>query len=206
MSNNHFWDKRYIEEGEIWNRGQSLTANFLSQLVPKDSNIFEIGFGYGRDVIHLAQQGYRVSAIEQSVVGYNMAVTQLREIGIVHSPHLIRDDFLNVALPSNAFDAVCSHRVIHLLDNDSVSKYCNKVANIVRDNGLIFIAARDPRGNKPLRKNHTVSLWDEQRFYNSFSEHFTIDKIIQGEELESASNPVPTYFTLMIAQRKPRMG
>jgi len=139
-------------------------------------------------------------------VGHAMATAYANKATDKSPPRLIQGDFLDAVLPRNTFDAVWSHRVIHLLEDEySVDAYRQRLADIIKDHGIALIAARDPRGVKPTREGHTVSFWDKARFQRVFEQNFTVEQIIQGEELESANNPVPTYFTLMVARRKPRM-
>lgn len=202
MPDGDFWSNRYLREGEIWLNKPSLTALFLSQSLPPGSKIFEIGFGYGRDLVYLAGQGFQVSGIERSEVGVKMARNQLMKQSSGFGQDLMQGDFLEAVLPSEIYDAVICHRVVHLLTEDGhVSTFENKVAQILKPQGMLLISARDPRGVKPERKGHNVEFWDEQRFQSVFGRDFEISEFIQGEEIESASNPVSTFFTMMVARR-----
>ncbi|MEM1282271.1 MAG: methyltransferase domain-containing protein [Bacteroidota bacterium] len=202
MSDN-LWDRRYSREGEIWNTSPSLTARFISQNIPVSASLFEIGFGYGRDLVALTKKGYNVTGIEASSIGRSMAVESLKNSKITSSPWLLQGDFLNAVLPHQKFDVVYSHRVIHLLQDDyAVNAYRDRVLEIIKDKGHLLLSARDPRGVKPSRKGHHVSFWDAERFERVFGKDFAIEQLIEGEEIESASNPVPTYFTLMVARRR----
>lgn len=199
MSGTDFWSDRYEKEGQIWLDTPSLTALFVEKVANKKLEILEVGFGYGRDVAYLSQKGYQLSGIEQAEVGYQMAQQQLQGL----SPDLIQGDFLTTNF-NQQYDIIYSHRVAHLFTEvDQVQDFAQKLASTVKPKGKIFISARDARGTKPKRKGHQVNFWDENRFETVFEKDFLIQQFTKGEEIESKSNPQPTYFTLMIAERRP---
>lgn len=201
---NDFWSNRYKQEREIWLNEPSLTAKFLEQVIPLKAKIFEIGFGYGRDAFYLASKGFDVQGIEQSIEGYRMAQEQVCSGKYSNPPSLLLGDFLKANLHHQAFDAVYSHRVAHLFtQEEQVEQYVRQVASIIKEGGYLLTSARDSRGQKPSRPGHHVNFWNEQRFSDTFGKQFQIQSFLQGQEIESANNPVPTFFTLMIAQRRP---
>lgn len=203
MPQNNFWDKRYEKEGEIWRQTPSLTAEFVHQSLPEGSKVFEIGFGYGRDVAFLVKKGLSVSGIENSSVGHAMASNRLAELQMPQGTNLIKGDFLKATLPKDEFDAVFSHRVIHLLkEKQAVDVFAGRATKLLKPGGMLLVSGRDARGMKPDRKGHHVSLWDENRFLETFGKDFEIETFLKGEEIESQSNPGMTFFTVMVAKRK----
>ncbi|MEL6718596.1 MAG: class I SAM-dependent methyltransferase [Bacteroidota bacterium] len=173
-----------------------MTALFVEEAASKTSEILEVGFGYGRDITYLSQKRYKISGIEQSEVGYQMA----QQENLVSN--LIQGDFLTTSF-NQQYDIIYSHRVAHLFtEAHQVQDFVQKLSSIVKPQGKIFISARDARGTKPKRKGHQVNFWDESRFETIFGEDFLIEQFIKGEEMESKTNPQPTYFTLMIAERR----
>ncbi|MEM8527800.1 MAG: class I SAM-dependent methyltransferase [Bacteroidota bacterium] len=196
MSNTDFWSNRYQKEGQIWLDQPSLTALFVEKVADRNSEILEVGFGYGRDIAYLSQKRYKISGIEQSEVGYQMA-QQENSVS-----NLIQGDFLTTNF-NQQYDIIYSHRVAHLFtEEDQVQDFAQKLASTVKPKGKIFISARDARGIKPKRKGHQVNFWDESRFETVFGKDFLIEQFIKGEEMESKTNPQSTYFTLMIAERR----
>jgi len=200
LSNTDFWSNRYQKEGQIWSDNPSLTTLFVEKAANRNSEILEVGFGYGRDIAYLSQKCYRISGIEQSEVGYQMAQRQLQVKAL--APKLIQGNFLSTNF-NQQYDIIYSHRVAHLFtEEDQVQDFAQKLASTVKPKGKIFISARDARGTKPKHKGHQVNFWNESRFEAIFGKDFLIEQFIKGEEIESKSNPQPTYFTLMIAERR----
>lgn len=200
---NGFWSKRYREEREIWLQKPSLTATFLAQLTPAPARIFEVGFGYGRDVTYLHSKGYEVHGMELSEEGFQMALKQTYADGI-NSANLLLGDFLQTSFSNQTFDAVYSHRVAHLFTEEwQINQYVKTSASMLKSGGYLLTSARDVRSKKPKRVGHRLELWDQDRFSKYFAGHFEIENFIEGEEIESANNPEPTFFTIMVARCKP---
>lgn len=216
------WDRRYEEEGHIWGDEPSQTARIVTDLLDfPNNNIIEVGYGYGRDLVEMVRNGHRVYGIETSTVGQNEAIRSLREIGRENQAGLLKDEFTNAAIPTNFFDALYSHRMLHLLgSNGLVRAFANKASKVLKPGGLICISARDKRDFDPEqmkdlgngqaeyiiegREGHVITFWDEERFKDVFSEHFDIsDNFIKGEEIESLKNPDKvSNFTIMTGHKK----
>lgn len=219
-----FWSRRYVKEGHIWGDDPSMTAELLAEQLNPVSNILEVGFGYGRDIIELVQQGHRVTGVEMAIVGLNEATRQLREKLNAGQAHLHVGEFSRASLPKEEFDAVFSHRMLHLLgQNGLVRAFANRAAGILKPDGLLYVSARDPRDFNPEqmikhpdktvtyredieelgdRKGQLITLWDEARFRETFEKKFDILGFKQGQEIESQVNPIPSYFTIMMARKK----
>lgn len=200
MGDADFWSQRYAKEGEIWAKEPSLTALFLSKALPKGAELFEIGFGYGRDLIYLAKEGYAVDGIERAAVGIEMANAHIVQHILEYPTKLLQGDFLTSALPQKKYDAIYAHRMLHLLQTpEEIEAFVKRCKILLKPGGMLVLSARDDRGVKPERKGHHVSFWDTDRFKNVFEQEFEIQSFIQGEEIESKSNSHPTYFTIMQA-------
>lgn len=210
-----FWSKRYLKEGQLWGDKPSAAAYFAGSLSDKGSKVFDIGYGYGRDLIYVAEAGHEVSGIDPAEVGKDMAVKLLEDSGHDASGVIV-GDFNKAALSVDYFDTVFSHRVLHLIPENEIEAFVEQCAKILKKGGLICIAARDNRDFNPTqmvmhkdgraeyihRKGHFISFWNEERFKKAFSKHFYIEGFVEGSEIESVQNPVPSYYTAMLAKRK----
>ncbi len=224
------WSRRYANEGHIWGDEASKTAEDLIDVLDPSSKVLEVGFGYGRDLLHLLQQGHYVYGIEKAVVGLSEATRQAQEYIDLGKAHLILSNFISVDLKQGSFDAVLSHRVLHLLgQNGNIKAFVNRAAGALKQGGLLYVSARDQRDFNPEqmirqkdgtvtyredvpklgdRRGQLISLWDEARFREAFSNKFDIMSIEQGNEAESLTNldesgqPVQSFFTVMKARKK----
>jgi len=209
-----FWSRRYIYEGFIWGAAASPTAKHLMTRLKEKSTVFEVGFGYGRDLAALAEQGHKVSGIEESPIGRANALDLLKKS---HNASLLCGDFLAAALPPQKFDAMISHRMLHLLkEYEQIESFVQRAAHIVKPEGLVCISARDTRDldrnvmndlgggvyEYKDRPGHKIRYFDECNFESAFNSHFDIQEFVQESEIESIGRAVPTYFTIMLAKRR----
>ncbi|WP_104107931.1 class I SAM-dependent methyltransferase [Nocardioides sp. 616] len=64
----HHWDARYAEHGLVWRAGPNeFVAAELSDLQP--GRAVDLGAGEGRNALWLAERGWRVTAVDFSLVG-----------------------------------------------------------------------------------------------------------------------------------------
>ena len=216
------WDTRYKTEGHIWGDEPSMTGKILTGLLPSRSHVMEFGYGYGRDMQEVLLHGHSVYGIEKSDAGHSEAQKILRsfvDTGLAQL--LLIGDFTKASLPQDGFDAVYSHRVLHLLGKNGLVRAFNAHASrILKPGGLFVVSARNPEDFDPKqmvwredglaeykpsfksRKGQVIRFWDEKLFTETFQDNFDIEKFIKGTEKESESNPVDTHFTIMIARKK----
>lgn len=224
------WSRRYLAEGHIWGDEASQTAEMLVDHLQHPSRILEIGFGYGRDLTRLLQEGHNVTGVEKAAIGLAEATRQIQQYMDHGRAHLTLGDFTTTDPRPGGVDAVLSHRVLHLLgQNGLVSAFVNKTAAALKPGGLLFVSARDHRDFNPEqmnrhddgtityredvkklgdRRGQLISLWDQARFEEAFSKKFDFIGFEQGNEPESINNvdadgkPVQTFYTIMKARKK----
>jgi SAM-dependent methyltransferase len=210
-----FWDRRYREEGAIWGEEPSPTALLAAKYLRAHDRVLDIGFGYGRDVLFLARQGCRVAGIDLSCEGRRLTEERLQRAKL-QAEALITGRFESVPLARGEFDALLSHRMIHLLTTpDAIAQFATKVLDVLKPGGLLCVAARNPLDLKPngmirveqgvyeyaSRPGHRIRYWDDAAFRGAFGNEFEILSLTPGSEIESMQRPVPCYFTMMAARR-----
>jgi len=212
----YLWDTRYKNEGHIWGDKLSPTAKRLIELVKPESKVFEVGYGYGRDLIPLSDI-YQMHGIDKSNEGYKKTIRRLRAKA-QSIKGVLKGDFNTATnLPRQTVDAVISHRTLHLLteENDARS-FPAQMPKILKPGGILCISARDKRdfnskemiehGNGVVsykkRPTHLIRAWDEAMFEEYFGEYCDIKSFEQSSEIESQKNPKPSYVTIMTAKLK----
>ncbi len=219
----HEWDNRYSKWNNIWGDKPSPSAKILLEELNGPSSVLEVGFGYGRDALAICHEGHSLTGLELSSVGLSKACQQMGSYIRSGRAHLGVGEFTSAQLPKAAFDAVFSHRTLHLMGNNGlVDAFASRAAKVIKPGGLLVVSARDmldfdpeqmvrrPYGmveykaDVPDRHGQLISLWDEARFGQTFEEKFNIKCFISSEEMEAVNNPEKTAkFTIMVAERKP---
>jgi SAM-dependent methyltransferase len=219
------WDRRYSSEREIWGERPSLVGQMVYEMTSSGSRILDVGAGYGRDEFYLLRKGDRyVYAVEPSQEGCNMMLQRARELKSRHWPIIIKNDFnaepfrhQKGPLRRNFFDAVMSHRTLHLLDKQQVKPFAQKIMACVRPGGLIVVSARctsdfdqqdmtwidegEGIAEYNKRPGHRITFWN-QRMLKEHFQGLEIENISYEEEIEALRGPKLTKLIFMIA-RKP---
>ncbi len=230
------WDRRYADEGHIWGNDSSPTADLLRDTIrnqpgkgPQLFMLCDIGCGYGRDALKFAAAGHTVLAIDPSKKGLELASATQRQLnseGLMKGSVTFMHGTMAHVLDAHVghFDAIYSHRTIHLLDPKPVDDFAVKAAERIVPGGFLCIGARSPKDFNPeqmkaltvhgktvrdavytdkKREGHVLHFWDKARFREVFARDFNIKQFVTTTELEAVTNPgVMTSLLIMLAQRK----
>jgi len=212
------WDKRYKNEGLLWGDAPSLTAEIVNRHLKKNSIVLDFGFGYGRDILYLAQKGHKVFGYELSEEGASKASELVKNTSIKENVIISVGEFDTNTLAENSFDAIYSHRTLHLLDDSVLNSFLIQLNKLLKPGGFACLSARDHRDFNPdqmykvspgvavykehVRSDHKIRFWSEEMFMSYFSDDFYGFSYFQGSEVESKSNPqTETFFTVMFAYK-----
>lgn len=211
-----FWDTRYRAEGAIWGEAPSPTAQVAAQHLTPRARLLEIGFGYGRDLPFYIRQGCRVTAIDLSATGRELAEERLQREGL-HAESLLSGRFEQREFPES-FDVVVSHRMAHLLvDPAEMAAFSARVRQVLRPGGLLCLGARNLHDLDPAamiclgegvyeyaaRPGHRIRYWDHDAFRRTFNGSFELRSLVETTEPESQGHPVPCHLTVMVGQMRP---
>ncbi len=220
------WNSRYSADGVLWGRGPSETVILLQEAlatlrdgVYRAREIITVGAGYGRDEMFLAASGANITAFEIASQGIKLGKKLAKENNVGNRIDWKEEDFSKTK-HRKTYDALLSHRTLHLLDDKQVKDFVRKTTSSVKEGGLIAISARNfsdfnpdqmrwlserdgiAESTLPEREGHIIHFWDEAKFRRHFSNNFEIELFKSGSEIESFGNDVQTKFTLMLAYKK----
>jgi SAM-dependent methyltransferase len=215
-----WWDERFGREGVIWGEDPSPTARTALRYLPAGAAVLEVGFGYGRDLAFLLQQGFRVSGIDLSPEARRRTEARLRRAGL-RPEHLETGAFEDSALPDASFDAVVSHRMAHLLvSEETVARFADKAARVLRPRGILCLGVRNAEDLNPAevrraaehvyeytpRPGHWIRFWDDTALGEAFGKAFTILALDRVCEIESGSRPIPCRLTILVGRKNGGAG
>lgn len=231
---NSLWDTRYANEGFLWGERPGPASDILigaiTMLKATDAQtqlrILDFGTGYGRDAVHFANNGFVAVGIDESPVGLELA-EQLRRKAQKSDDRngyaiFQRGDIGTMkSYPTGSFDAVFSHRTLHLLKPNTLKSFATQAARLLQPDGILCISARSFKDFNPEqmrwlpgqenkaaeytlegRKGHIVNFFDKDRFSKLFGPHFDILSFTEGHEMESLTNPRPSMLLTMLARAK----
>jgi SAM-dependent methyltransferase len=138
-----FWDERYASSERVWSgRPNRRLVEQVADLPP--GRALEVGCGEGADAIWLAEQGWRVEAVDVSRVALERTAQHAIERGV--------DDCLKVGeydamagdppLDQEAFDLVSVH-FLHVPRRDFDDVY-RRIAAAVAPGGRLLVVAHHP--------------------------------------------------------------
>ena len=203
------WSKRYRDEGFLWGKKPSKCAQTLINMLNPNSQIIELGCGYGRDTKTFLEHGHDIEAFDKAEIGITKAQERLEEYITAKRASIIHGDFLSAQITKDSFDAAFSHRTLHLIDPNLAPKVIERLSNVLNSGGLLVLSARCPLdfNEKQMewvntkesndnyttaiyknRESHLINFYDESRLTKLLRGHFTDLTFEHGEELESCNN------------------
>ncbi|PCJ99131.1 MAG: hypothetical protein COA45_06730 [Zetaproteobacteria bacterium] len=224
------WGKRYLgNNGHLWKDDPSACGEFLLNELKEPSLILDLGCGYGRDSKALLEQGHYVLGVDKSKGAIIASKKELSDYIDEKKAFVTNGDFAETSFIKDNFDAVLSHRMLHLPDPDDARAIIDNIATALKPGGLLVLTARrhddfnedqmkwvntnssNDNGNTAVYKDrpqHKINFYDEDRFRSVLSEKFTDLSFEQGEEIESVGNfdkngkPVMSQFLRVTARKK----
>ena len=157
-----FWNRRYSAHSACWGEDGSPTLQAALRHFPASGRVLEIGYGYGRDLLLLARRGLEVVGIDPAGEGRRMAEERLAVRRLAAT--LMTADFVEADLPVAAFDAVLSHRTLHLMTGPGMAeRFVRKLAAVARPGAIACIGTRDLRDLDPGRYRAKQDLLRSER-------------------------------------------
>lgn len=115
------------------------TMHYVRRMIPKNSDILEVGAGTGRYSIALAEEGYNVTAVE--LAEKNLAILKRNSEGIKNI-HSYRGDALDLSRFANdMFDTVLVlGPLYHLYEESDQKKALNEAIRVTKPGGIVMVA------------------------------------------------------------------
>lgn len=117
---------RHIKEGE-----------FFMENISNGGKILDAGCGDGRDCQVFSERGFKVTGIDLTPEFLEIARSK------VPLGSFLNMDMRNLNFPENNFDGVWSCASIVHMDHSGVSKFLAETRRVLRNNGILYIAAKE---------------------------------------------------------------
>jgi len=153
------WDAVYRETAPDqlpWNAGgpdADLVRLVESGKVPVGRAI-DLGAGPGHDAIYLAQQKFKVLAVDISPAAIELAKANAKAAGVGVAIDFRVEDVLKLSSPAGTATFINDRGCFHVLAAADRQTYINRVAGVLASEGLIFLRTfneHEPPGPGPHR-------------------------------------------------------
>ncbi len=139
------WNTLFNQDEYRWKKPhEGITALIPEWKMKGVINVLDIGFGAGRHVVYLAEQGFTVSAIDISVNGFSFTEEWLEVKGL--NADLRIGDFSQLDFPDSSFDAVVSTYVLHHGTFSRMMQAFFEIYRILRVGGVGFVTLQSSVG------------------------------------------------------------
>ncbi|MFA6446986.1 MAG: methyltransferase domain-containing protein [Patescibacteria group bacterium] len=133
------YNSRYSSKTLYWgNKPHSLVVA-LKKLLPVGSSILDLGCGEGQNAIHLAQNGFKVTAIDISKPGIDKlkAIAKQKKVKIVAKVA----DVIKYVENDAKFDAIICMNVLQFIPANKIKRVVKRIQAKTKKNGYITIAS-----------------------------------------------------------------
>ncbi|MBI2312155.1 MAG: class I SAM-dependent methyltransferase [Betaproteobacteria bacterium] len=141
-----FWSRRYRLEGFIWGAepspcARAAVSRFRSQGARE---VLVLGCGYGRDAKYMADEGFNVTAVDFAEGALELA-RQWHANGRSRRVTYVLDNIAELGFGDSSFDAVYSHRTLHLLlSREKLEQGITAIHRVLKPGGLACLSVRNP--------------------------------------------------------------
>lgn len=195
-----FWSERYRREGFIWGKNPSPCALAAASCLGSRGaqKVLVLGCGYGRDARYMAEKGFQVTAVDFAEGAIDLA-GQWKTDGNLGDLAYVPDNIADLGFADCSFDAVYSHRTLHLLlSNQRLERGIAEIYRVLKPGGLACLSIRNPsdpsraqstQGSGPARElsfrpGHKVLFLSESDLRGMLGQ-FRIIEFVEMKELES---------------------
>jgi SAM-dependent methyltransferase len=179
MSDQDIYDRlvdRY-ESGEVpW--GDDLPPPEIMALVEKlpPGRALDLGCGYGRSAIYLAQHGWQVDGVDFISLAIANAISRAEREGVSDHVEFHLGRVTNLNFLQDSFDLAIDVGCMHSLDESDLMRYRDNVYRLLKPGGqyVLFAHLRDDKADVPGRGIY------EETVYELFNSQFTLENVRHG--------------------------
>jgi len=175
-----------------------LRADFLEKLFPDvvDMTVLEVGSGPAHDSLIFAERGARVTALDRSQAGLQIAREIYAELAL--PLQTCSADAMDIPFDEDAFDVAFNGGVLEHFADDELEKVIDEMIRVVRPGGIVLVFC--PNRYNVFYQRHLRQLPEHSY---EFERAFSADELRQRFEARGLQNvrvsgvhvhPAPNYF------------
>lgn len=139
MPSTSSYNSRYSSKTLYWGIKPHSLVVALKKFLPIDSSILDLGCGEGQNAIYLAQNGFKVTAIDISKPG----VDKLKEIAKQKKVKIVAKvaNVIKYVESDTKFDAIICMNVLQFVPAGKIKRVIKRIQTKTKKNGYIVIAS-----------------------------------------------------------------
>lgn len=168
--------ERY-ESGQVpW--GDDLPPPEIMEIAEKlmPGRAVDLGCGYGRSAIFLAQRGWRVDGVDFISLAIAKAISRAERAGVSDRVEFHMGRVTDLSFLQEQYDLAIDVGCMHALDDNDLLRYRDGVHRLLKPGGryLLFAHLRDDGADVPGRGIY------EKMVYELFNSQFTLENVRHG--------------------------
>lgn len=136
----------------------------------------DLGCGYGRSSIYLAQKGWQVDGVDFISLAIAKAISRAERLNVAGNVEFHMGRVTDLSFLNDSYDLAVDVGCMHALDGADLQKYRDGVYRLLNSGGqyVLFAHLRDDAADIPGRGIY------EETVYELFNSQFTLEDIRHG--------------------------
>jgi SAM-dependent methyltransferase len=164
------WQTKWTKNN--WPTSRFAIRVFLFLKNKKVKTILDLGCGGGRDSIFFTKKGFEVVALD--IFADDTQQQKLRSADIKFT----KKDIRHIKFKPNSFDVIFAHLSVHYFDDKTTDKIFNKLYNILKPGGYIFVKCKST-SDKYFGKGRMIeeNYYDFEHKRHFFTKEYMREKL-----------------------------
>ncbi|MFH0988194.1 MAG: class I SAM-dependent methyltransferase, partial [Parcubacteria group bacterium] len=139
--------------------------------LPPTAHFLDLGCGAGHDSLFMAQNGFEVTAVDNSTPVIEALDSQAKIIGAEKNLQTVCADVIDFNIEQDRFDVILLSNVLQFLTTEERGRLIKNVKSKVKINGYVLVSGFTEDNPSFKRKNETIkSHLKSQELLNMFRE------------------------------------
>jgi tellurite methyltransferase len=140
------WEQLQGREREVWRQPEGEVIPFVTRLKEEGKGrVYDLGCGLGRHTVHLAREGFDVSASDISTVAVDETRRWLESEGL--SAQVTASDLTAIPYPDASFDGILAMNVVYHAGKEGLEACLGEIYRALRPGGLFFVTFNSTRSD-----------------------------------------------------------
>jgi len=185
------YDKIYKTSKDAWGNEPNKLLQMIWQNVKPNSYFLDLGCGQGRDSIFMAEQGFKVVAVDES----KEAIEQLKETAVKENLNIetICQSIADFKITQDKFLVINAYNIFQFLDKSKTMEIIRNIKKNLKPDGYAIISGftiNDPSYQKQGNKAKGYFKPNElKELFNDFEIIFYFEKEIEDKGHPGAQLP-----------------